>query len=77
MQGLCSNSALFWTPKKARVRYPNLIFSPHWRSGPLGMHGLHSDSALFWIPEKVGVRYPLLFFFPCFALATSENAAVM
>ena len=28
MQGLRSNSALFWAPEKARVRWPILILSP-------------------------------------------------
>ena len=40
MQGLRSNSALFWAPEKARVRWPLLILSPRLALG---------------IPENVGV----------------------
>ena len=29
MQGLGSNSALFWAPEKARVRWTLLILFPH------------------------------------------------
>ena len=49
MQGLRRNSAIFWAPKKAGLRQPILIFSPH-----LAL-GLRSNSALFWATEKVGV----------------------
>ena len=40
MQGLRNNSALFWAPEKARVRWPHLILSLRLAVG---------------IPENVGV----------------------
>ena len=56
MQGLHSNSALFWTPEKAGVRQPILFFSPHLALGPPRMQGLRSNAVLFWAPEKAMVR---------------------
>ena len=54
MQGLTSNSALFWAPEKAGVRQPFVILSP-WLGAPR-MQGLCSNSVQFWAPEKAGVR---------------------
>ena len=48
MQGLCSNSALFWAPEKTPVRWPLLILSPRLALGT---------------PKNAGVTYrfrPLL-----------------
>ena len=53
MQRFGSNSALFWAPEKAGLRYPLQIFSPHLALGTLGMQGLCSKSALFCAPNVV------------------------
>ena len=60
MQGLSSNSAHFWAPKKAAVGQPILILSRTWRPGTPRMQGLRSNSALIWAPEKAGLRQPIL-----------------
>ena len=74
MQGLHSNSALFWAPEKAGVRQPLLIFSPCLALGTPRRQGLGSNFVLFWALEKAGVRQPLLNFSPRLALGTPENA---
>ena len=76
MQGLRSNSALFWAPKKAVVRQLLLISSPRLVLGTPRMQGLHSNCALFWAPEKAGVRQPLLISSPHLALGTFTHARV-
>ena len=55
MQGLRSNSALFWATEKAGVRQPLLIFSLCLRRGPWKKQDLCTKSALLWTHESAGV----------------------
>ena len=77
MQGLRSDSALFWACEKPRVRWPLLILSARLALGTPRMQGLRRYSALFWAPEKARVRWPIYYFSPRLAQGTPENAAVM
>ena len=76
MQGLRSNSALFWVREKARVRLPLLDMSPRLALGTPENARLRSNSAVFWAPEKAHVKWPLLISSQRLALGTPENAGV-
>ena len=65
IQGLSSNSALFWAPKKARMRQPILILSPLFATPEIVRVTTH-----LLAPEKAGVRQPILIFSPHLALGT-------
>ena len=73
MQGLGSNSALFWASEKARERQAIPIFSAGYRWVSPRMLGLRSYSALFWAPEKAGRRHLILISPSRLALGTPQN----
>ena len=71
IQGLTSNSALFWAPEKARMKQPILILSP-----VLATLEIVGVTTHLLAPEKAGVRPPILIFSPHMALGTPENGGV-
>ena len=77
MQGLRSNSALFWAPEKARVRWPLSILSPRLALETPENARVMLQFRLFWAPEKARVRWPILNLSLRLALGTPENAGVM
>ena len=77
MQGLSSNSALFWASENAGMRQANSDFIPL-----LATPENVGVTTHLWAPEKGGVRRPILIFSPHLALGTprmqglSSNSAL-